>query len=78
MPTWLIGKALAPFVALLLVALVTRPASRLVARRMRESWLKRLLLINSERDKVAYAVGCAVMIGMVLAMCVWASVWTGH
>lgn len=78
MPTWLIGKALAPFVALLLVAFVTRPTSRWVQRRMREGWLKRLLLIDSNSNRFAYSIGCVVLIGMVLAMCVWASVWTGH
>ena len=78
MPTWLIGQALAPFVMLVLAVFVTRPASRFVARRMREGRLKRLILIHSERDRLAYSIGYLVLIGLVLAMCVWASIWTGH
>ena len=62
MSYWLAGKALAPFVLMLLVACVTRPAQRWVERNLADTWLKRLLLVHSERDKRAYAIGCAVLL----------------
>lgn len=44
MKPWLIGYALSPFFALLLIALVGYPVRRLIERRMRDGRLKRLLL----------------------------------
>lgn len=73
---WLLGKALSPFLALFLVWAVTRPASRYVQRRMPDGWVKRLLLIDSEKNPRAYAVGCALLIGVALAICIVGSVLT--
>ena len=36
-------------------------------------WVKRLLLIDSERDKRAYAIGCAVLLIGLYGGIVWAS-----
>ena len=44
MTNFLIGRALSPFAALLLVWLVTAPARRYVERRMPEGRAKRFLL----------------------------------
>jgi len=77
MPAWLIGKILSPFVLMVLMYCITRPASRLVSRKMRDGWLKRLLLIHSERNKRAYAIACFVLVGGLYAGIVWAS-WPSH
>lgn len=63
---FLIGKALSPFFATLLVWLVARPLSNLVQRKMSNSWLKRLLLIHSERQRRAYSLGCLVVFGLAI------------
>jgi predicted PurR-regulated permease PerM len=57
MSFWLVGRLLAPLFLVLLAYFVTRPASRWVERRLPRGPLKRLLLIHSDRDKRAYAVG---------------------
>lgn len=44
MPAWLLGKLLAPFFFIAVVMIVGYPVRRLIERRMREGWLKRLLL----------------------------------
>jgi hypothetical protein len=73
MPDWLIGRLAAPFILLLVFALVVRPASRWVHVHMPESALKRVLFIHSERDPRAYKVGAwLIIIGfyvVLFAMC---------
>lgn len=44
MEPWLIGKLLAPFAMLALGVLVLYPVRMFLTRRMRDGWLKRLLL----------------------------------
>jgi len=73
MSYWLAGKALAPFVMMLLVVCVTRPAQRWVERNLADTWFKRLLLVNSERNRVAYAVGCAALLIGLYGGIVWAA-----
>ncbi len=78
MPTWLIGKALAPFVMLLLAFFVTRPAQRWVERKMRDGRLKRTLLIHSDRNRAAYIAWYIVLVGGLLAVFTWASWYIHH
>jgi hypothetical protein len=44
MEPWLIGKALSPFAAVLVVWLVTAPCRRFIQRRMKDGPLKDLFL----------------------------------
>jgi hypothetical protein len=50
MSTWLLALLLRPFAALLLFGLICLPARMLVQRKMRDGWLKRLLLKRVRRD----------------------------
>lgn len=43
---YFIGLALAPLFALVLISLFAAPVRRLIELRMRECWLKRVLLIE--------------------------------
>ena len=73
MSYWLLGKVLAPFVLLLLAWCVTRPAARLVQRRMRASAAKTFLLLHSERDGWRYNVPAVVIIVGFYAALGWAA-----
>ena len=68
---WLIGKALSPFLALLMCWAITRPASRWLAADMREGPVKRLLLLNSERNPVAYSICGALFMVFVVTVGIW-------
>ena len=75
MKPWVIGIALSPFLALLLVWIITGPIRRAVQKRMTEGPIKRLLLLD--RDKHPWKYGLAWFILVFGAMIAVALVFHG-
>jgi hypothetical protein len=67
------GLAIAPFSVVLFSWLIGQPVNRLIRERMRDSRIKRFLLLDKDKQPWEYGVPAVIIIVGLYAGIVWAS-----